>query len=272
MSIASEITRLQSAKNTLKTKLNAKNDNEHQISNETIDEYGDFVDSIPVGKLTNAEYTEADNDVDDILENTVVPSGTISITTNGTHDVTNYISANVNVVGENNAKIDTSFTGNDCTIKRTLLSLPEIDVSNANDLNNAFEELKKIETISLINMNSNLTMSSSFSGCSSLVSVSITGSGKPSGMALTFNGCSSLVDIPSFDGSMISNMNNCFIACPSLSNESLNKILLLCATTTSRYGYDKTLKKIGLSSTQATTCTTLSNWATAQAAGWTTGY
>lgn len=41
-----QITRLQSAKSTLKTKLNARNDNLHQINNETIDEYGDFVDSI----------------------------------------------------------------------------------------------------------------------------------------------------------------------------------------------------------------------------------
>lgn len=46
MSIANEITRLQGAKNTLKTKINAKNDEQHQIINETIDEYGDFVDSI----------------------------------------------------------------------------------------------------------------------------------------------------------------------------------------------------------------------------------
>lgn len=49
MSIASEITRLQSAKSTLKTKLNAKNDEQHQITDKTLDEYGDFVDSIPTG-------------------------------------------------------------------------------------------------------------------------------------------------------------------------------------------------------------------------------
>ncbi len=49
MSIATEITRLQNAKNNLKTSINAKNDLQHQIGNETIDEYADFVDSIQGG-------------------------------------------------------------------------------------------------------------------------------------------------------------------------------------------------------------------------------
>lgn len=57
MSIASEITRLQGAKSTLKTKLNALNDNEHQITDETLDEYGDFVDTIvsdPLATITSS--------------------------------------------------------------------------------------------------------------------------------------------------------------------------------------------------------------------------
>lgn len=49
MSIASEITRLQNAKADLKTSINAKTDSSHQITNETIDEYADFVDSIQTG-------------------------------------------------------------------------------------------------------------------------------------------------------------------------------------------------------------------------------
>jgi hypothetical protein len=46
----------------------------------------------------------------------------------------------------------------------------------------------------------------------------------------------------------------------------------MCATAVQLSGSDKTLKNIGLSSTQATTCITLSNWADLEAAGWTTGY
>ena len=37
MSIANEVERLQSAKQNLKTKINAKNDSSHQITNETLD-------------------------------------------------------------------------------------------------------------------------------------------------------------------------------------------------------------------------------------------
>ena len=46
MSVASEITRIQNAKASLKTSINAKTDSQHQITTETIDDYANFVDSI----------------------------------------------------------------------------------------------------------------------------------------------------------------------------------------------------------------------------------
>ena len=62
-----------------------------------------------------------------------------------------------------------------------------------------------------------------------------------------------------------------FKDCPNLSDESLNNILAMCKNATS-YTNTKTLAYIGLTSAQATKCTTLSNYSTFTAAGWTTGY
>lgn len=89
----------------------------------------------------------------------------------------------------------------------------------------------------------------------------------------TFNGCTNLTDVGTMDMSSATSgtaLQNMFNQCELLSETSLNNILasILTAGTTT----NKTLKYIGLSSTQATTCTTLSNWAACQAAGWTTGY
>lgn len=46
MAISTEIQRLQNAKAALKTAINTKNDSSHQIDDETLDDYADFVDSI----------------------------------------------------------------------------------------------------------------------------------------------------------------------------------------------------------------------------------
>lgn len=52
MSVASEITRLQNAKASLKTSINAKTDLQHQITDETLEDYADFVDSITTGGIS----------------------------------------------------------------------------------------------------------------------------------------------------------------------------------------------------------------------------
>ena len=49
MSVATQINRIQSAKAALKTAINAKTDDAHKITNETIDNYASFVDSITTG-------------------------------------------------------------------------------------------------------------------------------------------------------------------------------------------------------------------------------
>lgn len=49
MSVATQINRIQGAKAALKTAINAKTDDAHKITNETIDNYASFVDSITTG-------------------------------------------------------------------------------------------------------------------------------------------------------------------------------------------------------------------------------
>ena len=90
--------------------------------------------------------------------------------------------------------------------------------------------------------------------------------------AYSFNGCENLITIPVLDTSKAMWFTFAFVSCSALSNESLNNILAMCVGATSSYTSTKTLKQIGLSQTQATTCQTLSNWDAFVAAGWTTGY
>ena len=83
--------------------------------------------------------------------------------------------------------------------------------------------------------------------------------------------CTSLKSIPLLDTSNVTAMNYMFRSCTSLSNESLNNVLAMCTNATSYTG-TKTLKYIGINTTQATTCQSLSNYSAFTAAGWTTGY
>ena len=66
-------------------------------------------------------------------------------------------------------------------------------------------------------------------------------------------------------------MKECFTSLLSISDESLNNILIMCTNAT-KITSNKTLKYIGLSSDQANKCKTLSNYEAFINAGWTTGY
>lgn len=85
------------------------------------------------------------------------------------------------------------------------------------------------------------------------------------------NGCTSLVNLPLLASSKVTDFYYAFYKCTSLSDESLNNILAMCANTTN-HASTKTLSYIGLTSDQAAKCTTLSNYEAFTAAGWTTGY
>lgn len=119
---------------------------------------------------------------------------------------------------------------------------------------------------------SNVTdMSEMFLGCSSLITIPLLDTSNVEDMIHMFDGCSSLTTIPLLNTSKVTAIGGIFNGCSSLSNTSLNNILAMCINAVS-YTYTKTLKSIGLTQTQAQTCTTLSNYQNFVNAGWTTGY
>lgn len=176
-----------------------------------------------------------------------------------------------------------------------LIYMPLVDISSARDTNSMFYNCKLLRYIPLLNTSNVTNMSNMFYYCTALTNVPLLNTSKVTNISSMFNGCSRLISVPAlntknvtdikyfaancsalenlptFNFNKVTSMNGMFNACTNLTNDSLNNIMASLLTATSYTG-TKTLNYIGLSSTQATTCTGLSNWAALSAAGWTTGY
>lgn len=139
------------------------------------------------------------------------------------------------------------------------------------DISNLFYEFYDLEEIPTIDFSSVTVMQSVFNKCRTITSINLGNTPNLTDIFRCFDGCTNLVDISIFNTSKVTNMRNCYRDCSSLSNDSLNNVLKMCINATS-YNSTKTLAYIGLSSTQATICQGLSNYADFISAGWTTGY
>ena len=154
-----------------------------------------------------------------------------------------------------------------------LIDVPELDTSNVTAMAYMFSGCSNLTEIPIFNMDNVANTNSMFERCESLVVVPELNLSNVTSVYDMFTGCINLTTVPVFDISKINTILRMFSNCPNLSNDSLNNILASCITANSITNTDdKTLKYAGLSETQATTCTTLSNWAACEAAGWTTGY
>lgn len=158
------------------------------------------------------------------------------------------------------------------SITKVIKKIPENLVISSTHIDSLFEFCSSITTIPNFNLDFVVSMRFTFNYCTSLTNMPIINLPELADATNMFSFCSALVDVPALNAPKLSAMENMFRECPALSESSLNNILLICANsavTTENY---KTLKYIGLTESQATKCTTLSNYQAFLNAGWTTGY
>ena len=216
----------------------------------------------------------------------------VEITENGTTNVapdTGYdglssvaITTNVQTPSEYNAKMMTPFIGGSITSSRCkaltyLKDLGTIDMSvfTGNYKSYAdgfFAECYNLKSVILTNTSNMTSIAGMFLNCWELENAPLFDTTRAINISSMFSGCSKLKNVPVYITSSVTNMQNMFLYCTLLTNESLNNIMQMCINTTSAYTKTKTLKYIGLTQAQATTCQSLSNWDAFVAAGWSSGY
>lgn len=147
---------------------------------------------------------------------------------------------------------------------------PLVDTSKVQTLYRAFyasrlEKLPKLDFSSVINLNY------TFYACRNLETFPEVDTRNVGFISNAFTNCEKLKNFPILDTSKCTSLSG-FGNCNSLSNESLNNILYMCAHSAVTTASSKNLVLVGLSETQATICQTLSNYQAFLDAGWTTGY
>lgn len=213
------------------------------------------------------------NEMDEAIGTLVSPTGTINITANGTVDVANYAEANVNVSSEPTFIITNceQLFSNNRRIENINSILPNCKPTNCNQMFNRSTLLTEIPMFDTSACND---CSNMFDECSNLRSIPQINLGSATSVFAMFNNCANLVDVPELDFKSVngSNMNSLFYNCSSLSDESLNNIMISVIKAPIYVTNRKTLSYIGLSSSQATRCQSLSNYQAFLNAGWSTGY
>lgn len=154
---------------------------------------------------------------------------------------------------------------------KNLKKVPNLNTTKVTNMGSMFGSCKSLSTIPELDTSNVTNMRNMVAHCNSLTTIPQFDTSKVTDMSYMFFVCSGLVTMPSLNTSSVTNMLKMFTGCTSLSDDSLNTILDMCAKATNVTS-NKTLKYIGLTSIQATKCMTLSNYEAFTAAGWTTGY
>lgn len=190
--------------------------------------------------------------VNKIPDEYIIPDGSVDIIANGTYDVTDKVTANVNVPekqlgtktitanglykatddnldGYSEVNVETSgvdindyfVSEADSTVKQYLgntfiKQIPLIDISNLTSAWYMFNKFSSLVTIPLLDTSNVTDMRCMFFECSSLQTIPLLNTSKVTDMNQMFYKCSSLQTIPLLDTSNVIALNSAFYGCSSL--------------------------------------------------------